>query len=101
MKAKKKPVAKKEVATKNVKAKKVVAPKVIIESADIFASGKAHISVIGKDVWAVGKDTKKEWRWCRIAPNGRVVGASTEGYKNKKDCVDNAKRHGYVESKKK
>ena len=33
-----------------------------------------------------------EWRWTRFAPNGEIVGASTEGYKRKRDCLANAKR---------
>ncbi len=39
-----------------------------------------------------------EWRWNRTAPNGKTVGASSEGYKNRADCVKNAKRHGYTGS---
>ena len=31
----------------------------------------------------------------RTAPNGKIVGASAEGYKNKADCIANAKRNGY------
>jgi uncharacterized protein YegP (UPF0339 family) len=38
------------------------------------------------------KDSKGEWRWRRVAANGKVVGASTEGYKNKSDCIANANR---------
>jgi hypothetical protein len=34
----------------------------------------------------------REWRWRRVAPNGEIVGASTEGYKRKVDCLANAKR---------
>ena len=33
------------------------------------------------------KDEVSEWRWRLIATNGRVVGDSGEGYKNKKDCL--------------
>lgn len=40
------------------------------------------------------KDASGEWRWRTLAPNNRIVGASTEGYKNKQDCIDNAKRNG-------
>ena len=40
----------------------------------------------------VYKDNKGEWRWKITAPNGKIVGASTEGYKNKTDCEQNAKR---------
>ena len=47
------------------------------------------------DTWKIYKDTKSEWRWTRTAPNGKVVSASTEGYKNRADCVANAKRNGY------
>lgn len=34
------------------------------------------------------------WRWRRIAPNGNIVGAATQGYSNKSDCIDNARRNG-------
>ncbi len=36
------------------------------------------------------KDSKGEFRWKRLAANNRTVGASTEGYNNKADCIDNA-----------
>ena len=48
------------------------------------------------DKWEFYTDAKGEWRWRRFAPNGKQVGASSEGYKNKADCVANAKRHGYT-----
>lgn len=48
-----------------------------------------------KDRWEFYKDAQGEWRWRRIAPNGKIVGASTQGYKNKQDCKENARRHGY------
>lgn len=48
-----------------------------------------------KDKWGFKKDSKKEWRWIRVAPNGETVGAAHEGYKNKKDCQANAKRNGW------
>ena len=50
------------------------------------------------DKWNIYKDAKGEWRWSRIASNGKTVGASTEGYKNREDCVANAKRKGYTGS---
>ena len=51
------------------------------------------------DKWEFYKDNAKkpEWRWRRTAPNGRVVGASTEGYHNKSDCLANAVRNGFEE----
>ena len=50
------------------------------------------------DNWTIYQDNAKEWRWTRKSPNGNTVGASTEGYKNRSDCVANAKRHGYIGS---
>jgi uncharacterized protein YegP (UPF0339 family) len=47
------------------------------------------------DNWEFYKDNRGEWRWRRIAPNGKIVGSSSEGYHNKTDCISNAKRHGY------
>jgi uncharacterized protein YegP (UPF0339 family) len=38
------------------------------------------------------KDEAGEWRWTRTAPNNEEVGASTEGYKNIQDCMDNLTR---------
>jgi uncharacterized protein YegP (UPF0339 family) len=34
------------------------------------------------------------WRWRRTARNGDIVGASTQAYSNKSDCIDNARRNG-------
>ena len=48
------------------------------------------------DTWAIYQDDRRDWRWRRTAPNGNIVGASTEGYRNRQDCVDNARRHGYT-----
>jgi len=56
------------------------------------------MNIIGNlDKWEFYKDSKEEWRWRRIASNGKIVGASTEGYKNKQNCINNAKRNGYKE----
>ena len=51
---------------------------------------------MAEDTWRIYQDSKGEWRWERKADNGRIVGASTEGYKNRADCVANAKRNGYT-----
>ncbi|MEN3323697.1 DUF1508 domain-containing protein [Mariniflexile soesokkakense] len=47
------------------------------------------------DKWEFYLDGSKEWRWRRIASNGRIVGASSQGYFNKSDCIANAMRNGY------
>lgn len=52
-----------------------------------------------EDNWEFYKNTKNEWRWRRTAPNGNIVGAASEGYKNKIDCIENAKRHGFSEKR--
>jgi len=38
------------------------------------------------------KDDFGEWRWQRKASNGKIVGASTEGYKNRGYCQANFER---------
>lgn len=48
--------------------------------------------------WNIYKDTDGVWRWRRIAPNGSIVGASTEDFPNRQYCVDNARRNGYTGS---
>lgn len=47
------------------------------------------------DRWEFYTDAQGQWRWRRIAVNGRIVGASSQGYTNRADCVENARRHGY------
>ncbi|MGJ1498465.1 YegP family protein [Sphingobacterium spiritivorum] len=47
------------------------------------------------DKWEFYQDASGKWRWRRTAPNGNIVGASSEGYVNKSDCIDNARRNGY------
>lgn len=34
------------------------------------------------------KDKAGEYRWRLVAHNGKIVGDSGEGYKNKSDCTD-------------
>ncbi|MEO1331177.1 MAG: DUF1508 domain-containing protein, partial [Pseudomonadota bacterium] len=41
------------------------------------------------------QDKREEWRWRRMASNGKIVGAASEGYKAKKDAEANAERQGY------
>lgn len=48
-----------------------------------------------KDKWEFYQDAKGAWRWRRTAPNGPIVGASTQGYANKSDCIAKARRNGY------
>lgn len=47
------------------------------------------------DDWNFYLDKANLWRWKRKASNGRIVGASTQGYKLKADCISNAKRNGW------
>ena len=45
-----------------------------------------------KDQCQVYKSAGK-WYWRAIASNGRIVGASSQGYNNKSDCIDNLRRY--------
>jgi uncharacterized protein YegP (UPF0339 family) len=51
-----------------------------------------------QDRWEIYKESNGQWRWRRTASNGRIVGASTQGYNNRIDCLANAKRLGYTGS---
>lgn len=46
------------------------------------------------DKWEIYQDKKGEYRWRCKSQNGNIVGAATEGYVKKVDCVANAQRHG-------
>lgn len=50
---------------------------------------------MAEDKWEIYQDASGEWRWRRTASNGRIVGSSSQGYKNRADCIENARRHGY------
>ena len=47
-----------------------------------------------EDSWEIYQDKRGEYRWRRKAPNGKITGASCEGYTEKSNCVSNANRHG-------
>lgn len=38
------------------------------------------------------KDSKGEWRWRIKSSNGKIIGDSGEGYKNKQDAIDMIKK---------
>ncbi len=45
------------------------------------------------DKWEI-YSTTAGWRWRRTARNGNIVGASTEAYSSKANCIANAQRNG-------
>ena len=38
-------------------------------------------------IWWVYQDVRGEWRWRFIAPNGRILADSGEGYKRREACL--------------
>lgn len=44
------------------------------------------------DKFETYQDKRGEWRWRRRAPNGKIVGAASEGYASKADCEANMSR---------
>ncbi len=46
------------------------------------------------DKWEIYEDNTKQWRWRLTASNGNIVGASTQGYTEKKHCQENAEHYG-------
>lgn len=53
----------------------------------------SYCVALNGDRWEIYQSTSG-WRWRRTASNGRIVGASTEAYVNRLDCVSNARRNG-------
>lgn len=51
---------------------------------------------MAEDTWEFYTDERGKWRWRRIASNGKITGASSQGYANKSDCIENARRNGYA-----
>ena len=49
----------------------------------------------GNDRFEFYPDAKGKWRLTRYSSNGRIVGASSQGYASKQGCIENAKRNGY------
>jgi uncharacterized protein YegP (UPF0339 family) len=47
-----------------------------------------------EDKWYFYKDRCREWRWKRVARDGRVVGVALKGYEHRIDCVGDAIRNG-------
>ena len=46
--------------------------------------------------WDFYKDKRGEWHWKRTTPSGEIIHVSTEGFINKHDCKNNARRNGYL-----
>lgn len=46
--------------------------------------------------WEFYQDKAAKFRWRRIASNGNVIGASSQGYVTLKDCVHNASIFSYA-----
>jgi uncharacterized protein YegP (UPF0339 family) len=62
----------------------VAAPSVL--PVDAEAAAVVHVR---KHKVHLYKDAKGEWRWKIAAGNNRLIAASSESYKNRKDAVDN------------
>ena len=48
-----------------------------------------------QDIWEFYCDLAHNWRWRRVEPNGRIVGASSQGFSLYLDCLSNAGHNGY------
>lgn len=46
------------------------------------------------DRWEIYKDKRGQFRWRRVARNGKIVGKSTENYTSRAHAKANAERHG-------
>jgi len=48
--------------------------------------------------WSFYLDSRGQWRWKRKASAAQAI-AYSEAFQNKVDCIDNARRFGYVVNK--
>jgi uncharacterized protein YegP (UPF0339 family) len=48
-----------------------------------------------KHKWEFYTDKSGKHRWRRIASNGNIIGASSQGYASPKDAKENARLNGY------
>lgn len=46
--------------------------------------------------WHFYQQQDGDWRWSRKAANGKIIAASTESYRSRVHCVENAVMSGYV-----
>ena len=44
--------------------------------------------------WEIYKDSAGEWRWITETPDGTIDDSSSGGYKDREDCIANARQHG-------
>lgn len=69
------------------------------KEADAISNAKRHgykdDTTEYKDTWLFYEDKRGAWRWRRTATNKQIVGAATQGYKEKADAIANAQRNGY------
>lgn len=49
------------------------------------------------DICEVYQDRNGQWRWTSIAATGKIVGTSDEAFDVRADCVEDAKKYGYLE----
>ncbi|MEO0762505.1 MAG: DUF1508 domain-containing protein [Pseudomonadota bacterium] len=47
------------------------------------------------DKWEFYKDKRGAMRWRRMAPNGKVIGASTQGFRDRLSAEENARLQGF------
>lgn len=47
-----------------------------------------------KSKLTIYKDKNNDWRWTITAKNGKIIAASTEGYKRKRSVIANLKSIG-------
>jgi len=48
----------------------------------------AKLKFVVHPKFEIEKDFKDEWRW-NVKVGGKIIAASSEGYKNRSDCLDN------------
>jgi uncharacterized protein YegP (UPF0339 family) len=46
------------------------------------------------DIWKIYTDSRNKWCWYKTAKTGRMVGASSQHFETKEECIADAKKNG-------
>jgi len=46
--------------------------------------------------WRISQDKENSWNWKLMSPSGEVLESSAREYKTRVECLENARRHGYL-----
>ena len=52
--------------------------------------------MIIEDQWRIFQDKENAWNWKKMDHSGRILKQSDRGFNTRTDCLENARRYGYL-----